>query len=693
MIMAKGGGGGGGVTDHELLDNRRGVGENGEAWHLTDWQHEYLTGGGLYRRTFQTPEALREAYPADVDGAFAIVLSTGTFWYWSIIKDDWDDSGQTAPVGGVSEHNKLSGLQGGDPEKDEFFHTDEAGWEKIEQLKNNAPDKPYNVSPEDEAVDVVERQRFLSSDYYHPYGYEMFLYQIRFLDSGGNVAYDSGPIEQSVSMWQPNAGVLRENETYSWQVRYAGTNFVGGEPVWSNWSETTTFSTEVVWSDPSIAQPLVVHPGDGSTVTASTPTIITTEFDEGSGLTQVDGDFQIARDSGFTNIVDQGVGKNSYIPGIQLTRGAQHFARARHAGEDAGGVVTKSPWSPRVGFLVREFYRDTRIGFVRHDPAAWLFRRIGRGGGDVDLDAGYLSWHPTWASLEATREQLIDGQPMSSIQKLWMWNGVLGAGPYAGKRAWLIDTNKPTDAELAAGWHLYASFLSDDYGEQDFLHISRGLCTVVSNVAVAQEAGVAGTSANIANADAYTAARNTDPSDPLKRGWHPMFWYDHALLRILAMIENASLSAVLSRYVTSNETFHGIAISTGNTAASNPMVLRGLGGAYATPPGGSKDMVAISPRITATSGNVNVNDIMTDADGPASFHMGDYMLGKVDANGGVGSDATDTSRIPAQNAQAKDYHGVFQSPIGSTASLGTIGQPGVWQSATSTNLFKMCKYT
>ncbi len=51
-------------------------------------------GDGLYRGAYEDAAALRAAHPADVLGAYATVLDTGTVWIWGGL--DWTDTGHAS---------------------------------------------------------------------------------------------------------------------------------------------------------------------------------------------------------------------------------------------------------------------------------------------------------------------------------------------------------------------------------------------------------------------------------------------------------------------------------------------------------------------------------------------------------------------------------------------------------------------
>ena len=97
MIRAAGYGSGGGAGgEHEELSGRPGIGPDGAAWHLDTELYNRIKNSQFYRGLFTTGDALIAAYPVDVVGAYAIVLDTGTFWFWEGLAIGWVDSGVAA---------------------------------------------------------------------------------------------------------------------------------------------------------------------------------------------------------------------------------------------------------------------------------------------------------------------------------------------------------------------------------------------------------------------------------------------------------------------------------------------------------------------------------------------------------------------------------------------------------------------
>ena len=708
---------GGGGEDHELLRHRYGIGADGVAWHLDTESYKRIAGMQFYRGFFVSEEALKEAFPRDTQGAYAIVLSTGTFWFWQGLERGWVDTGESVTQvvglppggdagqvltkasdvdndvewangggGGSGIHNDLRGVQGGLPS--ERYHLTEGEAEIVDAWFRRAPTRPVNISPEDAAVDVIERPLFVSSEYHNPFGNAFYGYQLQILNEAGTATvFDTGEIEATVPTYRLAAGVLQVNTAYQWRVRYQGGNLV-----WSSWSQPTGFRTEEIWSSSLILQPQLIHPGDGSVMSTPAPLLVLSPFDSGSGLTQGEGDFQVSQDPNFSTGLIAGKGMDSWPVDTVLTRGTNYYARARHGDDTPSPGQVLSAWSHRISFAVRKLYRDTRIGIVWSDPARWAFSVVGRGFEPVDLDGGYFAAHPIWSMLEATRAQLVDGQAMSSLMKFWIKSGTINSGPYAGKRGWLIDTNSPSAAELADGWHVHGAFLSDYHGEQDHLLYGRGYAVIVGDVATTPEPYVGGNGDSRSQAQAVGCinARNTDASDPLKRGWHIMNYMEYEAIKLLCLIENSSLATVMSRYHVNRETFHGIYVFSNNTSSSDARIF-GLSGIAAMAPGAvnTYDITAVRPGGVAI---LYVNDLYQDSDGADVLHLSDYLIGLNRADGGIGSDATDGSWIPATNSLTPGATRTIGSMYTSHSSRGILGTI-VFDQASGQALFRMSKWT
>ena len=720
MIRAAGAGGGG-AEDHELLRNRYGIGPDGVAWHLDTETYNRVVNMQYYRGFFLNEEALKAAYPTDVQGAYAIVLSTGTFWFWEGAERGWVDTGEAVtevvgiPPGGVKGqvltkrsdadndvgwsdggsgsgvHNDLAGLQGG--LSTERYHVTEAGEEKVNQWVATAPDKPVNVAPYHDEVEIEERPIFESSPYYHPYGYEMYAYQIEIYDASDNLVYNPGPWYTTFVSFVLDAGVLLANSTYTWRVRYQGSNMV-----WSSWSELTLFATQSAFAPVTILQPRIILPGDRTIVNSNTPTILTTPFDEGSGLTQGDGTFQISNSSDFTAPIESGLGKDSYKVQTRLTRGSAYFARAQHADDSTPQI--KSRWSPIVSFAIREYYRKTRIGLVLYDENNWLLQRVDDNFMPIDLDGEYWSYHPIYASLIASRSQYIevpgvspDGSPyaMSTIPAIFIRSGAVPSGPYAGKRFWMIDTNEPSASDVTAGWHLHGAFRSNDFGSQDSILISRylsikALGTIVLQDYVYIDAG--GYIPNEGDMNAWMSVINTDASDPLRRGWTLGTYIHNELLKLLIMFETPSFMEAQEKYQKTTNSFFGL-YRAARAAAYYYAVNPGINWTSAIAPGSlySGDRFQFEARIpeTGSSSNVRANYLARGSDAPSNLLFDDYMLPGYKkpsdedhpipgivylSRFGTYNDTFIPPTVKPDRNPPESYHGLFSEMSNATGSAG-----------------------
>lgn len=135
---------------------------------------------------------------------------------------------------------------------------------------------------------------------------------------------------------------LSGSTTYYVRARYKGTLYG-----YSSWSVAVAFTTQAT---ATVNQPSVTAPINGSTTVATSPSFASTAFVvTGGSDTHQGSDWQVATDSGFTNIVAQVVNsstnKVSYsVAG--LTTGVTYYARVRYKGTSYG----YSNWSSVISF-------------------------------------------------------------------------------------------------------------------------------------------------------------------------------------------------------------------------------------------------------------------------------------------------------------------------------------------------------
>lgn len=697
----RGGGGGGGVTDHELLDGRRGVGADGQAWHLTGDEHKIViqladlpddgkkyalvldtsgaepvvsfevvtddheelenrlgkgASGEAYHLDKPLKDALDDLIPAGVSDHEKLGNRLGmgadtAAWHLSeeqhavliqlgLIPGDskayavvYDGTTVSFAEAASVQHNALTGLQGGSTA--ERYHITAHEADSVRYLDRQMPNKPANIYPNTGDTGVVERPLFSSTPYVHTFGVAMYSYQMQIfgaLDDETSVppTYDTDSIETDLTIFRIPAGILLQNSSYKWRVRYQGENLA-----WSDWSDFTVFATETVFSSPFILQPFIAYPTNGGSINAAQPTISTSPYDSPSGLVQSPGDFQVSDLLDFSNVVASGTGMSAWQVDVPLSRGVPYYARARHKG-DSGNVV--SPWSPRSSFIVRELYRDTRIGIVLEDADNWVFTRVGRNYEHASVDGDYWDSHPIWSILEATRGVLVAGEEMVRIPAFYIRSGVVPHGSLAGKRCWMIDTAVPTQAELDDGWHLHGAFMSDGFGDQDYITISLYNAYIDSGVAHSGAANPTGsytTSVNHVNA---ANAKNTNSSADDTRGWHLATYMEFAALKLLALLELASIQRMNTELVSvSTPGYRGIKLWA--TGSATNTWCNGMTNASALPPGGNSAVTM--PELCNGANNVFYVERFFDPTldtAPDILRLDDYLLPRSLGNtGGAGT--------------------------------------------------------
>lgn len=520
-----------------------------------------------YRGVFVDKQGLISAHPSDIYGAFAVVLDTGTFWIWSAA--GWVDTEKNASgVGieeapaddfgylrknknwvrassggvGVGKHAELPDLLPDGITGDAANHITDAQLEFIKDYVERRPVRPTNLSPVDGELEVGERARFESTPYLHPFNLVMAGYQL-VVKHGETIVYDSGDLDMISVIFQIPEGILQESTEYTWQVRYKGSNLQ-----WSEWSQETSFRTQVVFGEQEIDQPSLIIPQQGALQNDPFAVGVTTPFDPTGGLVQAPGLFEVATSPEFDTIVDSGRGLNVWFGSVELTRGQNYFMRVQH--EATNGAKSKK--SPVRTFSVRTYFREQRIGIVCVDPVNQVYKRVNEKLQPINIDSEYWMAHAVWAGLEASRNgganTIVDGQEMVILPAFYINSGVVPSGPFAGMYYRMIDPIPPTTDDLNEGWHMHDAFNSPIGGFQDHVKISAHRIRDVGGVAVSTGAGTAyyDTFTNVTN---KIMARNTDNDNILKRGWH-MFncyeWFAVNLLRLIEFLEVPDMLANIS---------------------------------------------------------------------------------------------------------------------------------------------------
>lgn len=454
---------------------------------------------------------------------------------------DWIDAGS-----GVGTHADLPDLLPSGIAAAEANHIDNAKWALVDTIEKARPLKPTNLSPKADETDVLGKPLFVSSPYACPYGTEMYGYQLKIFDMGTTLVYDSGESEASRPMFRlPEE--LHIGTEYRWTVRYQSQNLQ-----WSEWSDLTKFTTAGDFSA-KIFTPGIMIPKEGGVLNSPTPLVVTTPFEATGSLIQADGDFQIATDSLFANVVDSGTGKNAFLGSIELTRGEPYFARANH--KATGGQV--SQWSYPVSFIVRNLYDGQRVGLVLDSIADWHFTWVDGNFNPIDIDPDYVNRNGIFVGWQSSANIVggvpqftdIDGQKMVIIPKFYIRSGKVPDGYFQGKHFWMIDPTPPSQQDIADGWHAHPAFISPA-GEVDNFAISAYHIHYADNEAAASTPLAFDNNRHrnhtISQWRQAINRRNSDPANPQKRGWEIVSPYQIYALNLLALIEKGQTTKVMN---------------------------------------------------------------------------------------------------------------------------------------------------
>ncbi len=234
-----------------------------------------------------------------------------------------------------------------------------SNWSNASVFYTEAINTPSIISPSNNAIINNIEYIFLSSAFTVTNGTDTQAasnWEIA-IDSGfTNIAFSSMNSTTNLTSWTVTG--LVEDTVYYVRVQY-----ISIANVISSWSPTITFSTE------NISTPTITNPTNGSTINSSSYTIQSSSFSMSSGTdTQVSSNWELATDSGFTNIVQQSL--NDYSNLISWTVGGllvntTYYVRVQY---NSNGGYT-SQWSPIIDFKTPVgFYPTTLVaGFTYQD--------------------------------------------------------------------------------------------------------------------------------------------------------------------------------------------------------------------------------------------------------------------------------------------------------------------------------------
>lgn len=216
-----------------------------------------------------------------------------------------------------------------------------------------APEKPAITSPTLNANILTTGYTFTGSSFVE-FGdlatHQGSDWQISTSSNFGAIAYSTSNDAVNKTSWSVTG--LVDGLTYYARVRYRASN---GNA--SLWSDPVAFTVAV----PVPARPSVTSPTNNQVDVAISPTIVSSAFTAlGDGSTHDSTDWQIATDSGFTNLVqsinNSSTNKTSWTPG-SLAILTDHYVRVRH--RSSNGKV--SAWSNVIKFTTANVYPFAQV--------------------------------------------------------------------------------------------------------------------------------------------------------------------------------------------------------------------------------------------------------------------------------------------------------------------------------------------
>ena len=527
----------------------------------------------FYRGAKASPETLKEEHPADVPGAYAVVLSTHTVWIWD---KGWVDTGETttnagivdapsdgktygrkdaawveAGGGGIGdpkdiEHNSVSGIQGGRVEDGrvvEAYHLSREEYEKL-------PHRPTILSPENGATNINQVPQVIGSAYLHPWDVPMWGKHIQIATDVGFATvvyelegYSGSPVFQ-VPLKPDNTPYLTQDTEYFARIRYQD---VKGR--WSHWSAGSRFKTMVAFPAGLLLTPVMLIPSDGMALPRYNPVLAMSSPKVAAGVANFDkADWQISSDRTFattlysaTDTPDLAVHR---AQGLNLTTvvGTDFFARGRQ--KTVTGEAT--PWAVPARFSLLPEYDNPVFGFRRvfsklHKQP--FVSNIDLDGNEVYIPKSYWDKHPLYAF---ARQDIVLGKDsggvnvvseMAFVPPVWEKCNVYdNADGDMVIDLWFSATPKSGD-----GWFLDPAFAKSPNG---FLH-GVALTSTASSITISP--GVTASSVPISKTGVTGVGMTMSSLRTLKEkfniAWHSWTIYERRLLLDLMAAEHASLKA------------------------------------------------------------------------------------------------------------------------------------------------------
>ena len=444
-------------------------------------------------------------------------------------------------------HSSLGDLQGG--KEGEHYHLTKAEWERV-------PIKPAIESPEDGATNINQVPMIKGSRYYHPYNVPMYGREIQIATDAEfeNIVYELPDLEKfsestafQIPVKADETYYLTEGTLYFVRIRYQNR-----EGKWSDWSDTSTFTTMDVFSDSAFLAPIMLMPVDGGEVPQSNPILAMSRSKVIAGTANfTKADWQVSTDPTFTNTLYNAQGISDvtmhWTENLHLgsSIGTEFYARGRQwpegwTAEDAD----KIPWAPSVHFTVRPDYEDPIFGlrrvFSKRYKRTFVYN-IDQEGKEVHIKRSYWEHHPLYAFPE---ENVLLGMESSnneirSAMKIVPQAYIKSHVYEDDKGDTVIDTWYSATEQKDDGWYLDPAFVLSPNG----IMVSTYLVgTVGSNSWMYKDTEQTLGNLNVRSLYGRQPGKYSPIPDVMKNdGWHLWTIYERRLLLDLMTAETLTV--------------------------------------------------------------------------------------------------------------------------------------------------------
>lgn len=375
----------------------------------------------------------------------------------------WEEitGGGSGGPGGGSNHNLLSGIQGGKSDSGniiEAYHLTKEEYERV-------PYKPIIEAPSNNSTNINQIPQISGSAYRHPFDYPMYALEVIISKTPNfdNIVYTFSGYNQNTIYQLPekeNGLPILETATEYWvKIRYQD-----NRRKWSAYSDPIKFETMIQFPEQILKQPIMINPTNGGRINDKDPILVMTSPSVNIGTANfISADWQISSNQDFSDLLYNKENSTdlSYHAtenvNLVATNHSSFYVRGRQKTNDG----TYTNWSNPSKCVLNPVYDDLVFGlrriYDRENEAIRCFH-IDRDGNIIKLGFEYLNNHPFYNyNIEERVENPLrpsDKHRIIKITPIYMKHNIYNS--YGNK---IVDVWFSPINQSESGWYLHPAFV------------------------------------------------------------------------------------------------------------------------------------------------------------------------------------------------------------------------------------------